>query len=157
MIDAPTEDLEDDECEDVSEDEGAQCDDEGELDDDADLGWTVDGVIGVNDEGKDEDFVTPETSGGFARPAGHYGAWITHQQHEWMRAQFDPRIGRRPAPGSRFDENSTIPPFPHESDDRPPFDLWREIPRLLTMAARLRRTKKRDAKRRFKQPLRKRP
>ncbi len=58
-----------DECEDVSEDEGAQCDDEGDREIDADLGWPEAGaglipLAGFFGDGE-ENLTAPETSGGF--------------------------------------------------------------------------------------------
>lgn len=140
-IDAPTDDLEEDpdfelEC----EDEGAQSDDEG-IDDDPEpnLGWNVDGVFTSHDDG-DEDFVAPETSGGY----GTDTTWMDGTERSAQRALFDPRIGRRPNNGENWRKaNNPIPPFPHERVDRPAFHVEAEIRRLnkalLPIAARRRR------------------
>ena len=127
-IDAPVDELEEDpdfelEC----EDEGAQSDDEG-IDDgpEPNLGWNVDGVFTGNDDGE-EDFVAPETSGGY----GTDTTWMDGDERSAQRALFDPRIGRRPPRSENWWKgNNPIPPFPHERADRPAFHIEAEIRRL---------------------------
>lgn len=127
-IDAPVDELEHDpDFEHECEDEGAQCDDEG-IDDDPEplLGWNVDGVFTGHDDGE-EDFVAPETSGGY----GVGSTWMDGAERSAQRALFDPRIGLRPPRSATWwKANNPIPPFPHERADRPAFHVEAEIRRL---------------------------
>lgn len=72
-----------------------------------------------NDDG-DEDFVAPDTTGGFFRNGD-----LSLEQRAVQRALFDPRIALRGSRG-RF----VIPAFPHESADRPRLYIDEEIRRL---------------------------
>lgn len=123
-IDAPVDELEaDPDFELTREDDEDGGDDEDSHDaepeeEDRDLGWTVEGQIGGDDS--DEDFVSPETSGGFP-----HGAEVPHRLRVNQKALFDPRISLRGSRG-RF----VIPPFPNESVGRARFYIDEEIRRL---------------------------
>jgi hypothetical protein len=114
-------------------------DDEGDKEGDGDLGWAEDSFgAGTADTGNqfgDEDFVTPETSGGFGPSLN-----LSRQQLSAMAETFDPRLARRPV----YDDLTAIRPpmqglrFPHEAPGGPPFDLRSETGRLVAMASRRR-------------------
>jgi hypothetical protein len=158
-IDAPLDGLEvDPDFELLAEDDedGGDAEDLGEDDEDthdaepeegnADLGWpesTVASVVG--DPGCDDDFVTPETSGGLMQPA-NAGAVVWRAA---QRALFDPRLARRPK-ATRCGGDHPIPPFPHEAPDRPALRIGDEMQRLTLALAALdarRRRVRRQARR----------
>lgn len=75
------------------EDEGAQCDDEGEIEPDADLGWPGAGASTIPHAGffgdGEEDLAAPETSGGLISMGSGRDALT-------VREQMDRRLARRP-------------------------------------------------------------
>ena len=136
------------------EDEGAQCDDEGAADTDLEpnLGWTLDSRCDGGDG--EDDIVAPETSGGF-RSFG----WRSPEEWTAAKCAFDPRLLARPKLVDDLSDPTDnrryvawvasgvrrIPPFPHESPDRPAFVLASELERLrsrLRPKARLRRRRR---------------
>lgn len=142
-IDAPVDELEaDPDFEWLAEDDEDGHDAELEADE-PDLGWTEDGWIGGPSDwtgnGHDEDFVAPETSGGFPR-----GGELLYEQRAAQKALFDPRIARRDGrdrfeiidgpdgrrrryEGDRF---GALPAFPHDPPGRAAFFIDGELRRL---------------------------
>ncbi len=124
-IDAPVDELEaDPDFEYLAEDDEDTHDAEPETDE-HDIGWTAEtGDTGRPNDwsggGEDEDFVAPETSGGFET-----GAELPFEQRAVQKALFDPRIARRGSVG-RF----AIPTFPHEAPGRARLYVDEEIHRL---------------------------
>lgn len=108
-IDAPTEDLEEDDPE-----EDADADEDGH---DAELEWP------------DSTLTLTNTSGGLG-----LAAMVCSGSPEYtmaLRESFDPRLTRRPPPGCTIPYVlRRLPTFPHEPADRPPFDPAAEKRRL---------------------------
>ncbi|NLH81777.1 MAG: hypothetical protein GX458_13145 [Phyllobacteriaceae bacterium] len=137
-IDAPVDELEaDPDFEWLAEDDEDGHDAEPE-EDEPELGWTEDGQIGSPDDwtgsGRDEDFVEPETSGGFPRAAPR-----PYEERAVQKALFDPRIARRGMDAHRAAWTNPagdilgfarIPTFPHDLPGRSACVVRDEIRRL---------------------------
>ncbi len=143
-IDAPVDELEaDPDFEYLAEDDEDTHDAEPETDE-HDIGWTAEtGDTGRPNDwsggGEDEDFVAPETSGGFET-----GGELPYADRARQKALFDPRLDRRigrdrvefvEGPDGRKwryegDRFGKLPAFPHDPPDRPAFMVREEIRRL---------------------------
>lgn len=118
-IDAPTEDLEEDDPE-----EDADVDEDGH---DAEMEWG------------DSTLTLTDTSRGYAFAASICFQW--NDALAW-RESFDPRLARRPAPGCTIPyARRILPTFPHEPADRPPLNLPGELRRLNGLCRSARRGK----------------
>jgi len=103
-------------------------DEEDGGDDEAELGWTEDGQVGGHQGweggGEDEDFVGPETSGGFPR-----NGELLYEYRAEQKSLFDPRLAARPK-SERGWGSHPIPPFPHDPPGRTAFYVDEELRRL---------------------------
>lgn len=152
-IDAPVDGLEADEDFEVTfedDEDGDPGEDVG--DGEPDLGWGNEPQLcGVNHaagDASDEDFVEPETSGGFSRDPE-----LPRDRRAIQRALFDPRIASRQGVsaimttgGYRY-YSVQIPRFPHEPPDRPKFhldhEMWRLRKEIADIAGRRQRSRRR--------------
>ena len=156
-IDAPVDGLEADGDFEVGFEDDEDTHDAEPETDEHDIGWTAEtgDTHCPNDlggGGEDEDFVAPETAGGFEA-----GGELSYADRARQKALFDPRLAHRDGrdrvefvegpdgrkwryEGNRFGK---LPAFPYDPPDRPAFMVREEIRRLNhELGTKKRRTRK---------------